>query len=333
MPNFQQKWQLNCHFIAEQVTYFSKEIYMKSSIIRKLFLTTIIFAVFFTNAANLPTVSTDRPNLVREKLAKLETSFDGKIGIYAINTNNNEVIAYRDNEKFPVQSTLKMMGVAALLKQSESNPALLQENIHYTKKDLVYWHPVSGKYLNQGMTLEAMGEASVTYTDNPAMNLIMKRFGGPKFVTNFANSIGNKSFNIEHYEGELNSNPKDERDTATPKDMAISVQKIMLGNVLSEPNKKLLVTWMRNSVTSGKRIRAGTPPLWAVADKTGSGDYGVANDIGIAWAPGCKPVVLAIYTAQNKKDAKRREEILASATGIIFDEFAKHSSCFKELYE
>ncbi len=305
---------------------------MKPSRIRYLLLTITFIPISFATTA-LVTNSAQTPNLAKDRLARLEATFDGKIGIYAINTNNNEIIAYRADEKFPVQSTLKMMGVAALLKQSEGNKKLLQEKIHYTKKDLVYWHPVSGKYLNEGMTLEAMGEAATTYTDNPSMNLIMKRFGGPKFVTDFAHSIGNKSFNIEHYEGELNSDPKDERDISTPKDMAISTQKIMLGNALTKSNKKLLVTWMRNSVTGGNRIRAGVPMLWAVADKTGSGDYGVANDVGIAWSPRCEPIVLAIYTVQNKPTAKRREDILASATKIAFDEFAKNSPCFKALFE
>jgi beta-lactamase class A len=33
-----------------------------------------------------------------------------------------------------------------------------------------------------------------------------------------------------------------------------------------------------------------------LADKTGSGDYGINNDIGIMWSPVCKPIVVAIYT-------------------------------------
>lgn len=296
--------------------------------------------LFFTafiiiTCANANVVSVDntqqiKQDLARAKLAKLESSFDGRIGVYAINTNDGQVVAYRANERFPVQSTLKLIGVSALLKQSNSKS--LQEKIYYTKNDLTFWHPITGKYLTEGMTLEALSEAAISYSDNPAMNLIMKKLGGPKAVTDFAQSIGNKSFNTLHYEGNLNSNPKDERDTSTPKDMAMSVQKLTLGNVLTPAQKMQLITWMKNDTVGYKRIRSGVPLGWSVADKTGSGDYGVANDIGITWSPLCKPIVLAIYTAQKNPGVKRRDDIVARATTIILDEFARHDGCFKALF-
>ena len=303
------------------------------SLLKYLFLIVFI-TIPFADANSLSILDNqNKDKKVQAKFANLESSFDGRIGVYAINTNNGQVIAYRSNERFPVQSTLKLMGVAALLKQSNGDKNLLQEKLHYTKNDLISWHPIRGKYLASGMTLEALSEAAITYSDNPAINLIMKKLGGPKSVTNFAHSIGNKTFNVEHYDGDLNSNPKDERDTSTPKDMAISVQKLILGNVLTKSQQEQLITWMKNDTVAYKRVRAGVPIGWTVADKTGSGDYGIANDIGIMWSPLCKPIVVAIYTAQNKQTAKRREDIVASATSLIFDEFAQHDDCFKALFD
>lgn len=268
---------------------------------------------------------------IQTKLENLEKKFNGRIGVYAINTNNSQIIAYREIERFPVQSTLKLIGVSALLNESVKNKRLLQETIHYTKTDLIYWHPITGKYVTSGMTLVALAEAAMSYSDNPAINLIMKKLGGPKFITDFAHSIGNQTFNIEHYEGDMNSNPKDYRDTSTPKDMAISLQKLTLGDILAAYQRKQLVTWMRNNTTGYKRIRAGVPLGWVVADKTGSGEYGIANDIGIMWSPLCKPIVLAIYTVRNIQNAKRRDDIVALTTSLIFEEFAKSDRCFNEL--
>lgn len=268
---------------------------------------------------------------LQKQFEKLEKSFDGKIGVYAINTNNNQIIAYRAGERFPVQSTLKLIAVSALLVQSHRNRNLLQEKIQYTKNDLNSWHPITGKYVTSGMTLEALSAAAIAYSDNPAINLIMKKLGGPKAITNFAGSIGNKTFNLAHYEGNLNSNPKDKDDTSTPKDMAISVEKLTLGNILAKPQRTQLVTWMRNNTTGYKRIRAGVPIGWVVADKTGSGSYGIANDIGIMWSPVCKPIVLAIYTVRNRQDARSRDDVVASITSIVLDEFAKNDLCFNAL--
>ncbi len=56
------------------------------------------------------------------------------------------------------------------------------------------------------------------------------------------------------------------------------------------------------------------------------------NDIGIMWSPLCKPIVLAIYTVQNKPDAKIRDDIVASTTSIVMDEFAKNDASFKALF-
>lgn len=231
------------------------------------------------------------------------------------------------------QSTMKLITVTALFKQSDSDKNLLQRKIHYTPKDLISWHPITGKYINTGMTLEALAAAAMTYSDNTAANLIIKELGGPSAVTNFANSIGNKTFNVEHYEGDLNSNPNNPEDTSTPKDMAISVEKLTLGNILTQTQKTELITWMQNNTVGYKRIRAGVPIGWTVADKTGSGDYGIANDIGILWSPLCKPIVLGIYTAQNNQNAQRREDIVASTTSIILNDFSKQDPCFHALNE
>jgi beta-lactamase class A len=260
----------------------------------------------------------------------LEKSFGGKIGVYAIDTNSKTIVSYRANERFPVQSTLKLMGVAALLKQSEEGKISIHEKIHYTEKDLAAypWHPITGKYVRQGMSLEDLGEAAVSYSDNPAMNLIILHLGGTEFINQFAQSIGNHSFNVKHLEGQLNSDPNNPEDSSTPKDMARSIRKIVLGNALSPASRSKLLSWLENDKTGNQRIRAGTPNGWIVADKTGSGDYGVANDVGVLWSPYCRPVVLSIYTNQPQKDAKRREDILASVTNIIFEQVVKKDACF-----
>jgi beta-lactamase class A len=268
-------------------------------------------------------------SLAEKKLESIENTFHVKIGVYAINTNNNEIIAHHADERFPVQSTSKLIIAAALLKQSDSDPGLLQEKLQYTEQDLMFWHPITGKYLKTGMTLEALAEAAVSYSDNTAMNLLMKKLGGPSAMTEFAHSIGNKTFNLEHYEGSLNSNPQNSDDTSTPKDMAMSVQKLTLGEILNTSQKAKLITWMRDNTVGYRRMRAGTPNGWVVADKTGSGDYGIANDIGILWSPLCKPIVLSIYTIQSDLKAQSRDDIVASTTKIVMDEFAGNSPCFR----
>lgn len=291
----------------------------------------LITAISFINISAFANTQYVDITQVQNQLQKLEKSFDGKIGVYAIDTNSNSIIAYRADEYFPVQSTSKLMDVAALLKQAEKNKSLLNQKITYTHKDLISYSPVTKIHVNDGLSLQALAEAAMTYSDNAAANLITKKLGGPKMVTSFARAIGNPSFNMEHYEGNLNSNLNNHEDSSTPKDMAMSLQKLTLGDVLTPSQQTQLVAWMRNNTTSYQRVRQATPLGWNVADKTGTGNYGIANDIGILWSPLCKPIVLSIYTARNKADAKHRDDIVASTTNIVMSEFAKNDKCFKEL--
>lgn len=70
-------------------------------------------------------------------------------------------------------------------------------------------------------------------------------------------------------------------------------------------------------------ISAFVPKGWVVADKAGSGDYAIANDIGVIWPPKGAPIFLAIYFAKDKKDAPRQEEVIAAATRLLINEFMR----------
>jgi len=303
---------------------------MKPSCIKNFLLTAaIIFGCY--HATLLANTNKNESSLINEKFKKLETSLEGRIGLYAINTANNQSIQYRALERFPIQSTFKVMAVSAILKQSEADNNLLKQKITYAKQDLVFWSLITEKHVADGMTIFDLCAAAMMYSDNTATNLIVKKLGGPEAVTAFARSIGDNTFRIDDWEPDLNSNPDDLRDTSTPKAMEKSLQKLTLGNVLTSSKRNQLLTWMKGNTTGDTRIRAGVPKGWIVADKTGAGnDYGISNDIGIIWPPNCAPIVIAIYSGHNKKDTTRRDDILVSSTRLVINEFAKTDSCLKK---
>ena len=282
-----------------------------------LFVTSIIFAA---NASN------------QAALVKLETGFDGRIGVYALNTANHEKIEYRASERFPFCSTSKALVAAAILKESETDPRLLENNIHYTQQfvNASVWTPITIQHVNTGMSVKELCIAAIDYSDNGAMNLLVELLGGTKSVTVYARSIGDKVFRLDRLEPDLNTAiPGDKRDTTTPFAMGNSVQKLTLGTALKPSQRAMLITWLKNNTTGATRIRAGVPKDWIVGDKTGTGEYGTNNDIAIIWPPKCAPIVLAIYTTQHKKDAKANDAIIVAATKIVLDEFSKNDSCLK----
>lgn len=261
----------------------------------------------------------------------LEKSSDGTLGVAAIDTESHESLNYNANKRFPFCSTFKFVLVAAILRKSQIDYGLLEKKLHYTKQDLVGWSPITRKHLSQGMTVKQLCKAAITQSDNAAANLLMKLLGGPKAVTWFARTIRDKKFNLVRWETALNTAiPGDPRDTTTPLSMTNSLKAIVLGNILAPQNKHLIKSWLLENATGAKRMRSGTPRGWLVGDKTGTGDYGTTNDIGVVWPPTCNPIIISLYFTQYKKNAAPDEKILAKATQFVLKSLSKKDACLRK---
>lgn len=273
--------------------------------------------VIFASAALQAQVKPD-PQQIQQQLAALEKHAGGRLGVALINTADRSYILYRGDERFAMCSTSKVMTAAAVLKQSETHPTILQQKMAIHKRDLTNWNPVTEKAVGSTMTLAELSAAMLQYSDNTAMNKVLEHLGGPGQVTAFARSIGDATFRLDRKEPELNTAiPGDERDTTTPRAMADSLRKLTSGDALSDTQRAQLVTWLKGNTTGGQSIRAGLPAHWVVGDKTGAGDYGTTNDIAIIWPQDRAPLILVTYFTQPAQDAKWRKDVLAAAAKII----------------
>ena len=133
-------------------------------------------------------------------------------------------------------------------------------------------------------------------------------------------SIGDKMTRLDRKEPELNSAiPGDERDTTTPAAMCADMQRLLLGNVLSESLGNQLEDWLRHNETGSLMIRAGIPKTWTVGDKTGRGANGATNDIAIIRPPGRAPILIAIYSIGSTSSANDRAAIVAEAARVVVE--------------
>ncbi len=253
-----------------------------------------------------------------DSFAKLEKEYDAKLGIYALDTGTNQTVSYRSDDRFAFASTSKSLAVGALLRQNSIEA--LDERITYTREDLSNYNPITEKHVDTGMTLKELADASVRYSDSTAHNLILKKLGGPSAFEKILREIGDTVTNSERFEPELNEvNPGETHDTSTPKAIAKTLQSFTLGTVLPSEKRELLVDWMKRNTTGDKLIRAGVPKGWEVADKTGAGSYGTRNDIAVIWPPNKKPIVLAILSNHDKKDAEYDDKLIADTTKVVLD--------------
>ncbi|SEL42894.1 beta-lactamase class A [Variovorax sp. YR750] len=251
------------------------------------------------------------------QLAELERTSGSRLGVVGFNTGSGARVQHRPHERFPLCSTFKLMLAAAVLERSTKDGSLLSRNLSYGKSDLIDHSPITEKHVATGMTVAAMCAATIQYSDNAAANLLLKELGGPAAVTAFARGIGDQVFRLDRMEPELNTSiPGDPRDTTTPAAMSDSLQRLVLGDALGAAQRDQLKTWLLGNTTNTDRFLSGVPAGWKVGDKTGAGSYGTTNDVGVLWPPAGAPIVLSVYLTFPRKDAKGRNDVVASATRI-----------------
>ncbi|BDC39103.1 beta-lactamase [Paraburkholderia terrae] len=259
----------------------------------------------------------------RERFEKLEASSGGRLGVAALNTADGSYVGYRESERFPMCSTFKLLVVALVLKRSMAERSLLDERVRYGDADLVANSPVTKRHVGEGMTIGELSAAALQHSDNTAAKLLLTAVGGPEVLNQFALSIGDEWFDLLRGEPEVNASvPGDMRDTTTPRAMMLDVQKLLLADdVLGPQQREQLKAWMLGNVTGAARIRAAVPGSgWLVADKTGSGDYGTANDVAVVYPPSAAPFVVAVYfTGVMPKQTLPRDEVVVEAARIVFD--------------
>ena len=258
--------------------------------------------------------STPPPDLSR--FAALEHRYRARLGVYALATGTGATVAYRADERFAFCSTFKPLAAAAVLHR---NPlAHLDKHVAYTQADVDSISPITQNHIATGMTIRQLCDAAIRYSDGTAGNLLMRDIGGPARLTAYLRELGDTVSRMDRYEPGLNRDrPDDPRDTTTPRAIATNYQKLVFGDALPAGKRALIEDWLLRNTTGGKRIRAGLPKGWRVADKTGSGDYGRVNDVAVVWPPHTAPLLIAVMSDRAGYGTPAADPIVVEAARRI----------------
>ena len=255
---------------------------------------------------------------IEARLAELEKKSGGRLGVAVLETANGAQFCHREEERFPMCSTSKLLTVGAVLTRVDRGKDHLGRMVHFSKSDLATYSPATGERVGQGMTIEELCVAALTLSDNTAANLLLATLGGPPGFTRFARSLGDNVTRLDRNEPTLNEAlPGDPRDTTSPTAMMTDLRTLALGDQLSAGAKAHLKEWLIANTTGDKRLRAGVPKDWKVGDKTGSGDHGTANDVAILWPPGHAPLLAAVYLTGATVDNDARERTIAAVGELV----------------
>lgn len=263
---------------------------------------------------------------LKSKISRIESRVKGRLGVAVLDTGSDRRFGYRKDERFPMCSTFKLMAAAAILKRVEQGQETLERRVHFSQSDLVTYSPATEKHLESGMTVAELCEAAITLSDNTAGNLMLGMLGGPPGVTAFARALGDPLTRLDRTELALNEAvPGDPRDTTTPAAMAEDLRKLMFGGALAKASSEQLKAWLLANKTGDARLRARLPAGWRVGDKTGSGERGSTNDVGILWPPDAAPLIVAVYLTQTAASMNERNEALAAVGEAVAAAFRGHS--------
>lgn len=253
-------------------------------------------------------------NLGTDAWRRIEDAARGRLGVAVLDTGTGRLEGHRLDERFPLCSTFKWLAAACVLARVDAGQERLDRRVAYGRDVLLPHSPVTERHVAEGMTVGALCAATVTLSDNAAGNLLLESFGGPAALTAFARTLGDTGTRLDRMEPALNeSRPGDPRDTTTPRGMATALRAAVLGEALAPASRAQLVQWLRDCKTNGERLAAALPAGWTVGSKTGTGERGSTNDVGVFWPPGGRaPIVVAAYLTETRAPFAQRQAAIAA---------------------
>lgn len=258
---------------------------------------------------------------VLDVVRSIEHDLGARVGFYMRDTHTGDVIAYSEDDRFPLNSTFKLLACGALLNSVDGEAASLAETVPLVDVEVVEYSPAIEDLARAGHVEVSLAEAcrmTLSVSDNTAANIVLSAVGGPNGLTAFLRSIGDQATRLDRWEPELNQAvPNDARDTTTPRMIAHSIDQLVLGDALSPASRAILREWLSDHSVADALFRAALPPDWSIHDRTGAGGYGSRSIVGVFYPPHREPVIAALFITETEADLDSRNAAAARVGAAI----------------
>ncbi|WP_395354485.1 CARB family carbenicillin-hydrolyzing class A beta-lactamase [Vibrio sp. D3] len=259
---------------------------------------------------------------LNEDISLIEQQTSSRIGVSVWDTQTDERWDYRGDERFPLMSTFKTLACATMLSDMDSGKLSKNATAKVDERSIVVWSPVMDKLAGQNTRVEHACEAAMLMSDNTAANLVLNEIGGPKAVTMFLRTIGDKATRLDRLEPRLNeATPGDNRDTTTPNAMVNTLRTLIEGETLSYESRVQLKIWMQDNKVSDSLMRSVLPTDWSIADRSGAGGHGSRGINAIIWKENHRPVYISIYVTETELSLQARDQLIAQISQLILQKY------------
>lgn len=293
------------------------------------------------------------------EIARLEQALGGQLGVAALHIESGSALAYNDDVRFPVASTVKILLALTLLSKAERGDFRLTDMFDVEPSEFAPLQVLGAEFPHPGVRLSLLNllETTITHSDNTATDALYRIVGGTEAVARVARSIGVEDFEVRRTMREalavlheidlpapevsireaLSALPAeqldtrnramadgrfhhDRRDHGTPRDMMAILRVLWSGELVSLESRDVLVAMMERT-RARERIGGRLPAGVRMANKTGSG-AGTANDVGFLFLPENRgTVAIVLYSKGSPAPAAERDRVLADAARLIYDYF------------
>lgn len=270
----------------------------------------------------------ERTPTLFDRVAALDQTFSGTLGVAARNLDTGEVFRYRADESFLPASTIKLPVLYEVLKQAQSGRFSLQDSRALQAHNMVEGGVLADLTPGLSLSLRDLAVLMITVSDNAATNELIELVT-PEAVTRSMQELGLGGIVLNRKIGIGLDRPL---GNATPGDLCRLLELIAEEQVLTPEDCRSIITIMKKQKYKDWIVRylenwddEPDEPSIEVASKSGW-IRGVRNDVGIVWAPRAT-YVLAMY---SKDCADRRFHIdnegsllLARVSQAIYEEWGK----------
>lgn len=316
-------------------------------------------AVCFALAVVLAAVAASaQPGQLQNELIRITRGFDGRVGVCVQDASSTACV--NGAQRFPLQSVMKLLVGIATMDAVERKGWRLDETVIVRKQDLsLAVQPLAALVTGDGFqtTIDDLIRRAIVDSDSAATDFLVARLGGPRAVQEVLDrhrvsgvrfdrderrlqtEIAGLTWRQEFVDGAVldralaavpearrdaafRAYQKDPRDTATPLGMAVLLQSLARGTLLSPASTRRLLEIMTQTVTFPDRLKAGVPPGWTLAHKTGTsgtwrGVTAATNDVGVLTAPDGRLISVVVFIADSKASSENRAALMANVARTV----------------
>lgn len=302
------------------------------------------------------------PAEFQAELERLANAYGDPMGIAVADVTGGWTAAVAGDERFPQQSVSKLWVALSVLQAVDEGRLSLEQQVTMRAEDRsVFYQPLTSRIRGANgqlsITVADLLRHALIESDNAANDMLIREVGGPHVVTQTIADKGLEGLALGGTERDMQTRtagltwrpeygvtwifkqaraqlPDEVRDRAlatyladppdgaTPYGIVAALTALTEGRLLSKTSTDFMLELMGEARTGTLRLRAGLPPGWALAHKTGTGpDWRGAsvgiNDVGLLTAPDGHTYAVAVLIRQTTRPASTRHTLMRNVTRAV----------------